>query len=193
MLTWNDFFEHRLNEIFDNPKPPKNGHWYGSPDNAQYGFDSEKDPCPRSPCFRINFRKQGNDVVSVSFWPKSGGTTDRGKFAQYEIGNAVAYAVNDFVKTNNPIALSWFPVEKTSTDRNPEARKHIFATWMKRNMFPKYVPADPRNPDYPTLWVRRDVYDQEFTPHGYPIPDELKFGGKLPKIMPKDYKIEDDI
>lgn len=170
MLTWKEFSENKLNELFENPQPPKNGHWiFDHSNRAEYGYDTDKDPCPKSPCHIVYFIKQ-HGGVTIGFKPAHSRheQDERLQFAQYDVGNAVMYATKEYIEKHNPTFIAWSPTRKTRSDRNPEARRKIYAIAIQRALFPQYVPADPQSPDHPSRWVRRDIYEKEFASKGYP-------------------------
>lgn len=167
-----------FNEIFDNPHEPLNAVWDDKDEDAVLFFDVKGSKCQNSPCHMIYFVSKGDGGVSIGFKPRDGNYDDRGQFDQNEIGNAVTYAVDVYINSRHPEYITWMPSQKTSTDRNKDARKKIYAIGMQRRWFPKYVPVDNSDPDYPSVWARRDIYEKHYISKGYPDLGTSKLGDR---------------
>lgn len=173
-LNFKIFFEEQeLNELFAVGAPPKDGQWDGS----TFYFNIPEDPncsnVENGRCYRVDFGDDGYGV-GIAFKPTySGSYNATGANVQSQVGQGVTYALSQYIKQHSPKKLHWIPVTKNGGgEKNPEARRHVYSLWMRKNLFPdQYVPFmqdDPMNPEHPASWIRRDEYDKIQAEKGLP-------------------------
>lgn len=149
---------------------PLNGKWVRplepSNNHAEYKFDVPGDNCGPG-CYAVNISGNPKEIVSISF-SRSGSYMDQHKGVGMEVFKGVLKALSEYVSVLKPKGLSWSavakrtPNPKTGKIINPEARAHIYEGWATRYLFPdKYVGMKDR-------WLRRDIYDSEYVPKGFP-------------------------
>lgn len=189
MISRHDIDDTILMELFSQAEvmayEPENGHWeppleqntsyhrfYFSIPSEELKFCSGDSQVGyrRLPCYSLNISNSGGDI-SISFKHEYTGYTDRfgegGKGR--EVMNSVLHGLSQYLERHKPKTMSWSAVSKSRAGAvNPQARGKVYAMWATKNLYPdQYVPI--RN-DY---WVRRDVYDREYVPRGYPSPNEF--------------------
>lgn len=158
---------------------PKDGKW-DSPigpgtGSAKYRFNVDGDACgtPQAPCYQVNISGDGSNGVSISF-SRQGSYSDENKGVGMSVFRGVLKALGEYVTVVKPAKMMWSPVTKsvpnkvTGTIINPDARASVYDGWAIRHLFPdKYVGMKNN-------WIRRDIYDSEYIPNGYPpIPDTI--------------------
>jgi hypothetical protein len=136
----------------------------------KFEFNIDEDPCGSQtvPCYSVTMGKSGNGW-SFAFQRKgtyesasaTGGAKLQGTGADNPRIAGILYAYGKFIKEKSPREMRWMP---TTTSRS-----HLYDRWMNSNLFPdRYVKIDEDK------WVRRDVYDQEYVPTGYPkVPSDI--------------------
>jgi hypothetical protein len=100
---------------------------------------------------------------------------DTHKGVGMEVFKGVLKALSEYITAKKPAKLYWSAVSKSVPNpvsgkiSNPEARAHVYEAWAVRHLFPeKYIGMDGQ-------WLRRDIYDKEWVPNGYPpVPEDLK-------------------
>ena len=170
-MNFKEFLEQEeLLEVMSQPKEPLNGKWVDMGSGSyEYHFDVSKDmDCQEHPCYAVFISSMGNGV-SVSFKKRGERYEDTGVGAPMEVGNAVTYAVGEFIRNHQPQMLTWAAVGKTRANaKNTGARKQIYAKWMASNFFPEYIPGDTDDPVNSQIWIRKDYYEKEYASRGYP-------------------------
>jgi hypothetical protein len=161
---------------------PKDGRW-DSPlgagsSSAKYRFNVDGDACgtPQAPCYHVNISGDGTNGVSISF-SRNGSYSDENKGVGMAVFRGVLKALGEYVNVVKPAKMMWSPVTKsvpnkvTGTIINPDARASVYDGWAIRHLFPdKYVGMKNN-------WIRRDIYDSEYIPNGYPpIPEGITQG-----------------
>jgi hypothetical protein len=133
-----------------------------------------------NPCYKVTIGGNPADGVSVSFDRGGSYQDNRGGFGP-AVFKALFKALSEYVKTLKPANISWSPVSRSSVNpklgivTNPEARKHVYDKWAVRNLFPDYVGMENQ-------WIRRNIYDSEYVPNGYPpIPKDINSESPPPK------------
>lgn len=195
MMKFSEYIDFRWDKLITedlDQHQPLDGYWekpldqldqYGT---ARYFFSVAGDDCkqhvgnnPNTPCYAVNISGNPASEVSVSF-SRRGSYSDQHRGVGMDVFRAVLKAMNDYIKAKKPAALSWSPVLKsqanphtTNPERagkiiNPEARKHVYEKWATRHLFPdKYVGLENK-------WIRRDLYDKDYVPNGFPpVPPEV--------------------
>ena len=155
-------------------RKPKDGRWE---DSTTFVFNIEGDDCGGSGpmderCYKVVFNYMG-PYVDVSFKRNNEYKDERRGFGS-QVFMGVQYAIMEFVKKNNPDYLVWNPI-KTSTPNpvtgqitNPEGRRDAYEIFAIKSLLPMYVSKEVN------VWMRRDIYEKEFVPEGYPpIPEGL--------------------
>lgn len=167
-----------INEGVDDHQP-NDGRWdrpLSSSDNGNvYRFNVSGDQCGTEsrPCYQVNVSGTPESGVSISF-SRNGSYSDEHRGVGMEVFKGVLKALSEYIQTLKPSRLSWSAVTKsvpnphTGKITNPEARAHVYEAWALRHLFPeKYVGMSGQ-------WLRRDIYDREYVPNGYPpVPEGL--------------------
>lgn len=140
-----------------------------------YRFNVSGDDCGTEsrPCYQVNVSGTPANGVSISF-SRNGSYSDEHRGVGMEVFKGVLKGLSEYVQTLKPSRLSWSAVTKsvpnphTGKIVNPEARAHVYEAWALRYLFPdKYIGMSGQ-------WLRRDIYDSEYVPNGYPpVPEGL--------------------
>jgi hypothetical protein len=148
---------------------PKDGKWI---QYDTYVFNVEGDNCGTKdqPCYSIIISDKG----SVTF-KRNGEYKDNNAGFGPRVFEAVHYAIWEFIKKNKPIKLDWAASLKTSINKrtgkieNPEARGKAYEIFAFKSLFPDLYISLRQN-----LWLRRDIYENDYVAIGYPaIPENI--------------------
>ena len=148
---------------------PKDGRWI---DNNRYLFNVEGDNCgtKENPCYSIII----TDTGGVAF-TRDGTYKDNNAGFGPRVFEAVHYAIWEFIKKNKPSKLNWASNLKSSENKitgtihNPQARQKVYEIFAFKSLFPDLYVSPQTN-----LWIRRDIYENDYVPKGYPaIPQNI--------------------
>jgi len=150
---------------------PKYSEW--SRYNLFY-FDVEGDDCSPNICYLVYFEELKSNSYEVEFRRGSNNSKDERRGVGMLVLGAVFYAIDEFVKNNKPDYLIWSP-SKTKTANpvtgiitNPNGRRDAYDILAIKVLFPSYVSVKINE------WMRKDIYEREYVPKGYPsIPENL--------------------
>jgi hypothetical protein len=150
---------------------PKHSEWSR---NDLFYFDVEGDDCSPKWCYLVWFEELKSNSYEVEFKRGSNNSKDERRGVGIKVIGAVFYAIGEFIKKNNPDYLIWSP-SKTKTANpvtgiitNPEGRRDAYDIFAIKCLFPSYVSVKINQ------WMRRDIYEREYVPKGYPsIPENL--------------------
>ena len=163
-----DICERSAQEIKAMPAP-KDGRWLG---NNNYVFNIEGDDCVddmgnrrSSHCYNVKFDAYGNGV-SISF-DRVGSYGDQNLGLGQQVFDGVRKAVSEYIAKNKPELLKWSPI---LSKEGKESRSKAYEIWSVKALWPELYVSPSVN-----LWMRRDVYDKQYVPSGYPpVPPDAK-------------------
>lgn len=170
-------FDHELNQLLEGVEShqPMDGQWDEDGDTYRFnvpGDDCNTCSCTRGKdgvgrCYSLEIGGTPESGISIAFY-RGGSTSDAHKGVGMDVFKGILRGLSDYISTHKPAKIYWSAVRKSSPNPfrkqivNPEARAHVYEGWAVRHLFPeKYIGMQGN-------WIRRDIYDKEYVPNGYP-------------------------
>lgn len=130
-----------------------------------------------STCYKVAFTGRPEDGVTVSFARGDEIQDIRASYIENgkrtlvgaNVFTGVKMALEQYMKALDPISVQWNISTAVDASRGA-VRDKTYNTWFSKNLFPHKLIG------IQGYWVKREVYDNEFVPNGFPkVPETVTY------------------